>query len=289
MSNFEIQQGDALTVLKTMPSDSVHCVVTSPPYYNLRDYGAEGQLGLESRPDCLGWATGELCGECYICHMVAVFSEVKRVLRRDGVCWLNIGDLYAQDSKWGGRSSNKNYTSAAGGYSRQKRTSGIPDKNLMMIPARLALALQAAGWYVRSEIIWHKLAAMPESVEDRPTRAHEQVYLLTKSPTYFYDSFAVREPARNWGTRDRANGKYQGRNATGLPPHKGLGNGNNAETGRNMRSVLTFGSAPFAESHFATFPPALPATCIKAGTSERGCCPACGKCWNRITETDYEV
>jgi DNA modification methylase len=302
---WEIIQGDALTTLAAMPAESVQCVVTSPPYYGLRDYGVEGQLGQESRPDCLGWATGEKCGECFICRMVAIFAEVRRVLRADGVCWLNIGDTYSNVGKHGGSKGHSKQLTNKGSIRRSQRTTkdiGAKPKDMLLIPARLALALQMDGWYVRSDVIWHKRAPMPESVTDRPTKSHEHIYLLSKNQHYYYDADAVREPAQDWGTRDRSNGKYHNE-GTGLTPHRGLSGGGfsrkyaeaqpdhgamNLERpqvpGRNLRDVWSLGSFAFPDAHFATFPPELPERCITAGTSEYGCCPKCAAPYRREIE-----
>lgn len=175
MSEWRIINADVMEGLRRLPGSSVQCVVTSPPYFGLRDYGVPGQLGSEETPDCVGWATGVACGECYICRMVLVFHLLRFVLRDDGVVWLNMGDSYAHDSKWGGKSSNKNYTSRAGGLRRTKIHTGFKPKDLMMMPARLALALQADGWFLRSDIIWSKRNPLPENVGDRPTKSHEHI------------------------------------------------------------------------------------------------------------------
>ena len=172
---------------------SVHCVVTSPPYWNLRDYGVAGQLGLEATP------------AEYVANIVTVFAEVRRVLRDDGTAWLNLGDSYSQDTKWGGASGGKNYTSAAGGIPRERWHSGLKPKDMVGIPWRVAFALQDAGWYLRSDIIWSKLNPLPESITDRPAKSHEYVFLLTKQPRYFYDGFAVREAASGADTTGATN------------------------------------------------------------------------------------
>lgn len=277
-----ILNGDAQFMLSVLPSESAHCVVTSPPYYALRDYGVEGQLGLESRPDCLGWATGDKCGECYICRMVAIFSEVKRVLRSDGVCWLNIGDSYAGSGR--GESVHMQSTNKGSMVPHLgQRDGGAKPKDMLLVPQRLALALQADGWYVRSDVIWAKKAPMPESVQDRPSRSHEYIWMLTKSAKYFYDAEAVKVPSaypgdsrllRTDNTKAFANPDNGSRARTGQP----------TATTRNLRSVWHVGTSPFSEAHFATFPPEVPEKCIRAATSERGCCPACGSAWERIVE-----
>lgn len=286
MSNlWTILQGDALTTLKTLPSDSVHCVVTSPPYWGLRDYGANGQIGLEPRPDCVGWATGERCNECYICRMTAVFSEVLRVMRPDGTCWLNIGDTYSAGSN---SPSLKHVSENVGMIRNHTNNGGVREKNLLMIPARLALSLQSIGYYLRSEIIWHKTSAMPESVKDRPSKAHEMIYLLTKSPRYFYDSEAVKESSGNAGKvvtlGEKSFSAGQARGAGVEPSGNGLSDTYTVPNSRNLRSVWSFSGANFPQAHFATFPTELPMRCIKAGTSERGCCPECGAPIERTTK-----
>ena len=238
------------------------------------------QLGLEGSHDCNGAFTGIPCGECYICHMRAVFQDVWRVLRGDGTCWVNIGDSYANDGKWGGATGGKHVAALHGEpIGRRKRRTGLKPKDLCMIPARLALALQGDGWYLRSEIVWHKPSAMPESVHDRPTRAHETVWLLAKQARYFYDQVAVNEEAtmqpqrRTHGHSAVAGLKYT---TFGHIGDKGVratlsvdGDGT-----RHSRDVWSIPAAPYAGAHYAVFPPALVARCIKAGTSEYGVCNA---------------
>lgn len=280
--------GDAEAVLRTLPEKSVHCVVTSPPYYRLRDYHVEGQIGLEDLHDCLGWATGNPCGQCYICKIVAVFREVWRVMRDDATLWLNIGDTFSNVGKNGGHSFGKNTTSANGGYQtvrNLKKSGGGKAKDMLGIPFRAALALQADGWYLRSDIIWSKLNPMPENVTDRPTRSHDYLFLLTKSPKYFYDPEAVKEPATG-GTHSRG---------TKLSPPKESantadGNGHKNWTSftpnmvafRNKRSVWPIASEAFTSGHFATYPCKLVEPCILAGTSARGVCPTCYTPWKRV-------
>jgi DNA modification methylase len=277
----EFRSGDCRDVLATLPADSVQCCVTSPPYYGLRDYGCAGQIGLEATPDK------------YLATMVAVFREVRRVLRPDGTCWVNMGDSY---NSYRGNAGPGASLSSSNQHARQTVPGGaglwVPNakpKDLLMMPARLALALQADGWWLRSDIIWHKPNPMPESVTDRPTSAHEHVFLLTKSARYFYDADAVREEAeygRSGGPGAFRSSKY----VAGASHDNGAdvvsvgaaipGNGGS----RNLRNVWTIATAPYSEAHFATFPPALAERCIRAGTSERGCCSQCGKPWVRVTE-----
>jgi DNA modification methylase len=254
---------------------SVHCVVTSPPYWRLRDYGTAGQLGLEPTPDE------------YIANMVQVFREVRRVLRDDGCLWLNMGDRYGA----GTRSTREVSTKTKHGYWNNpainlRPQAGLKPKNLVGVPWMLAFALRADGWYLRSDIIWSKPNPMPESVTDRPTKTHEYIFLLTKRSRYFYDAGAVREAfADSRQGRDGSTQKSQ-RNRGGRTD--GYTKPNNidpsANGGRNLRSVWTITTQPYPGAHFATFPEALPERCIKAGTSERGCCPECGKPWERVVD-----
>lgn len=332
---WQIREGDALAVLRTMESDSVDCVVTSPPYWGLRDYGVDGQLGLEPTP------------EAFLESMVAVFREVRRVLKPTGTCWVNMGDSYA-GARRGGHPSSTSTLDGSGSVaprisSRRRddapvprsdlRVPGLKPKDLVGMPWRLALALQAGfatcslcslelradlwpvhnghriclecmlagrigakvrqsenGWWLRRDIIWHKPNPMPESVSDRPTTAHESLFLLTKSERYFYDADAIREEAVS--LRPSGNG-FEGRQggARGLPMSGGAGNpkrsppGNQQDgqgvgfkmkgtwtkpAGRDKRSVWTIPTQAFPESHFATFPIKLVEPCILAG------CPASG-------------
>ena len=239
------------------------------------------QIGLEATPDE------------YLATMVAVFREVRRVLRRDGTCWVNMGDSYANT----GNTAQTDFSASQIGYGGRGRgvlggqpakviPSGLKPKDLLMMPARLALALQADGWWLRSDIIWHKPNPMPESVTDRPTSAHEHVFLLTKSARYFYDADAIAEPSvypdDNRKGRQRAE-DYQSR---AISDRIATINPSNPQTYpmRSCRNVWTIATAPYSEAHFATFPPALAERCIRAGTSERGCCGQCGKPWVRVTE-----
>ena len=228
----EVIEGDVRKVLKTINNESVQCVVTSPPYWGLRDYGSEGQLGLEETP------------EEYVENMVSVFQEVKRVLRKDGTVWLNLGDSFM-------------------------------NKNLVGIPWRVALALQADGWYLRSDIIWNKLVVMPEPVKDRPTKCHEYIFLLTKSAKYYYDYEAIKEPVQDssierslhgWDC-DRPSTKNASMGGEGIHTEK-MGTRFVDPNGRNKRTVWTINPKPYRGAHFATFPEELPETCIKAGTKK---------------------
>lgn len=301
-----VLEGDCLEVLRGMPAQSVHCCVTSPPYFGLRDYGHTGQIGLEPTP------------EEFVGKLVEVFREVRHVLCDDGTLWLNLGDSYASKPNGsigastldGGMSPHAEHRRA-----HSLRKTGLPPgakhKDLLGIPWMVAFALRADGWYLRSDIIWHKPNPMPESVRDRPTSAHEHLFLLSKSERYYYDQDAVREPAapssvKRWqqdidsqAGSDRANGgrKTNGRmKAVGGPRTTARDNFRRADSkraaahpgqsvgthrpdredtvpnpqGRNLRNVWTVATRPFSEAHFATFPPDLVEPCIKAG------CPAGG-------------
>ncbi len=297
-----ILHGDCLDVMAGMDAGSVQCCVTSPPYWTLRDYGVEGQLGLESTP------------EEYVLNMVAVFRAVRRVLRDDGTVWLNLGDSYA--GSWGAQSrpnGNDIKTGLDGGSmlsARQieahprgqthtgslKNTPGLKPKDLCGIPWRVAFALQTDGWYLRQDIIWHKSNPMPESVTDRCTKAHEYVFLLSKKAKYYYDADAIREPMmypeRTYSTnttnhKTAALLKQGNRSTSGL--HDGRTQYGDPIKGRNRRSVWTVATQGFSEAHFATFPEKLIEPCILAGTSARGCCPECGNPWTRVIERTHEI
>jgi DNA modification methylase len=271
-----ILEGDALAMLKTLPDESVQCCVTSPPYYGLRDYGIGGQIGLEATP------------ADYIAKLVEVFREVRRVMRNDGTCWLNLGDSYANDQQWGGHSSGK-HRKELHAIRRPRRFTGLPGKNLLMIPARVAIALQEDGWILRQDCIWHKPTAMPESVTDRPTTAHEHVFLLAKSERYFYDAEAIKEPSVSG--HSSGNGFKRDARLSYLDEY-GKARGNDQEwvscEVRNKRSVWTVASQPYPEAHFATMPPKLVEPCILAGTSPRAC-EHCAAPWKRITVSTGHV
>lgn len=304
MASTIILVGDVRTRLAAIASDSIHCVVTSPPYFGLRDYGCNGQIGLEATPDA------------YVAELVAVFREVRRVLRADGTFWLNLGDSYAQGSKWGGSTGGKHAAGLHGstGVGRGKTNPGLPDKQRLMIPARVALALQADGWWLRDEIIWHKPNPMPVSVTDRTTPAHEMLYMFSKSARYHYDMEAVKEPIaesskrryaqpralsgeQNGGEKQdayeaagvtsgsrrpneivttlarRAKDTVDAATAHGRPHSLSEFEARNAEEPavlRQPRSVWSIATRPFKGAHFATFPPDLVRPCILAG------CPAGG-------------
>jgi DNA modification methylase len=262
--DFRLYLGDVREVLAELPDESVHCVVTSPPYWGLRDYAVEGQLGLEPTPDQ------------YIHNMVAVFREVRRVLRRDGTCWLNIGDSYTSTA-WGGSvhgtgGATEKQATNIGSFHESRARTGLKPKDLCGIPWRLAFALQQDGWYLRAEIIWAKPNPMPESVTDRPTKAHEQVFLLTRSPRYFYDAGAVREPPAE-SVIARSAYKVGGvkRDASRNDHDQGERcSFSDFLAGRNLRSVWEIPTEPFPQAHFATYPQALVERCVKAGCPEDG-------------------
>jgi len=254
--------GDCRDKLREMETGSVHTCVTSPPYFGLRDYGHDGQIGLEETP------------EAFVAQMVAVFREVRRVLRDDGTLWLNLGDSYASGAKGSGGAGkstlgpNKDLQNIDfQKMDTRKFTCDVPDKNLLGIPWRVAFALQADGWYLRQDIIWAKPNPMPESVRDRCTKAHEYVFLLSKGPRYYFDADAIAEAAtfgqaerKGGGVRSGAEVAFQGNAPTNLGRCGGTDDGT-----RNKRSVWTVASQPFKEAHFATYPPELIEPCILAG------------------------
>jgi DNA modification methylase len=243
--------GDARAVLVAMSDESAQCCVTSPPYWGLRDYGADGQLGLEASPDE------------YVSALVAVFREVRRVLRDDGTLWLNLGDSYARAPEKGGTGTPNGRNKPEMGYTGAKPLpSGLKPKDLVGIPWRVAFALQADGWWLRSDIIWHKPNPMPESVTDRPTKAHEYVFLLAKSETYFYDADAVKEPA----VRGHAGSRFDSGKTAAHQLGRASATPRVDDGTRNRRSVWSIATRPFKGAHFATFPPALVEPCILAGS-----------------------
>ena len=296
MSGVRILVGDVFERLAEIPDESAHCVVTSPPYWGLRDYGVAGAIGLEPTL------------EEHIDMLVRVFREVRRVLRADGTCWLNYGDRYCGSGRGSSRAGSKQRTNKGSLTSKRVDiTTGFKLKNLMMMPARLALALQADGWWVRSEIVWSKPSPMPESVTDRPTSAHEKIWLLSKRAHYFYDAEAVRLPRaassinshlpsswcaspnyENQNPRSKKRDKQRGhsrRHAGFNDRWDAMSKAEQQAMGANLRNVWEFPAAHFNDSHFATFPPELPKRCIVAGTSEHGCCAACGAPWRRVARS----
>lgn len=252
-----ILQGDALEILSNLPDCSVHCCVTSPPYWGLRDYGASGQLGLEATP------------QEYVANMADVFREVRRVLRDDGTLWLNLGDTYSSGTGWTDEDDKRHKPGR--GQNIPSRSGCLPPKNLVGIPWRVAFALQEDGWYLRQDIIWHKPNPMPESVTDRCTKAHEYIFLLAKSERYYYDAGSISEYAKYAGHKVKTNGN-QGM-CSGYDGHRtrdGFRRGVVIANNRNRRSVWTVATHPFSGAHFATFPPDLIRPCILAGCPEGG-------------------
>jgi DNA modification methylase len=348
----EIWQGDVLELAKRLPDNSIHMICTSPPYWNLRDYGTALWVGgseecnhvanpkatktfgnpefNENRPSREQTKTNgyykDICPKCsatridqqlglektpeeYIEKMVLIFRELRRALREDGTLWLNLGDGYAQGNgkkydkaeslEDAERAKDKGYsTQAYAGYKGWQRASGtavsgLKPKDLIGMPWRIALALQADGWYLRSDIIWAKKNCMPESVNDRPTKSHEYVFLLTKSARYFYDAEAIREATGNemsweeYNKRTAPGATWQSGGLTryaGTNKHDG---GQSHPNGRNRRTVWTIATEAYPEAHFATYPEALVEPCILAGTSSMGVCPECGKQWERVVSKEY--
>ena len=274
-----IEQMNALDYLKQCDDESVNCIITSPPYYGLRDYGVKGQVGLE-----------ETLQE-YIGNLVAIFSEARRVLRDDGTLWVNMGDSYAGANTANGAGESRHQPTMDSPPPPQQRVAGytgINPKNLLGVPWRLAFALQDDGWYLRSDIIWHKPNPMPESVTDRPTKAHEYVFLLTKSARYWYDADAVRESGAGtlWNSskgfcpegQAKRGGDVGHTNGKGL--HRDI-----IQSGRNKRTVWTIATQPMPLAHFATFPPKLIEPMILAGCPPK-VCAECGMPWERVMEKD---
>jgi DNA modification methylase len=346
-----VYSGDCREVMAAMEPESVQCVVTSPPYLGLRDYGIEptvwggeahehewggsagvrssspqqsrnGQQGVVGPRDMHPSAQrtafvssmGNFCPcgawlgvlgleptiELYVAHLVEIFRGVRRVLRKDGTVWLNMGDSYASGTKGSGgdgTSSGLNCKRDAGGgfhpeghangasrYEPRRMDLGsLKPKDRMMVPARVALELQADGWWLRDEIVWAKPNPMPSSVTDRTTPAHEMVYLLTRSARYFYDAEAIKEAAINEGRVVSYDGSQKNTGHENNTYPGSSGPRDILVSGRNKRSVWTIPTAPYPEAHFATFPPKLVEPMILAGTSERGCCPECGVPWDRET------
>ena len=259
----EILFGDCREIMRRWAEQGVKAqmCVTSPPYFGLRDYGVDGQIGLEQTPDE------------YVAKMVEVFREVRRVLRDDGTLWLNLGDSYAANRAYQVPSTKggpKHSDSQAVGGKGSVVPDGLKPKDLIGIPWLLAFALRADGWYLRQDIIWHKPNPMPESVRDRCTKAHEYIFLLSKSERYFFDSEAMREPSAGWpigGAKTRGKTGYATASGAGKSPQRDSngGLGGDGQT-RNRRSVWTVPTRPYKGAHFATFPPALIEPCILAGS-----------------------
>lgn len=250
MNTYKILTGCCLTELRKIPEKSIHCCVTSPPYFGLRDYGVDGQIGLEPTP------------EQFVETMVAVFREVRRVLRDDGVLWVNLGDSFGT-----------------------KILDGIKPKDLMLIPTTVAAALRDDGWYLRDSVIWHKPNPMPTSQQDRCTFAYEYVFQLTKSKRYYFDMERVREEATyapSGTPKTRGRTAYSGAKTRGTD--RDSNGGLHSSASRIPRNVWTISTQGFKEAHFATYPEKLLDIPIKSSTSEIGCCPACGTPHKRVVE-----
>ena len=273
----QVHEGDCAKVMGALPEGSVHTIITSPPYYNLRDYGHEGQIGQEATP------------EEYVDHLVQVFSAARQVLRDDGLLWLNLGDSYAQGGRGGAFSdkSRKQSTNRGSLLGPSRAPAGYKPKDLLGIPWLVAQALRSDGWYLRRDIIWAKPNPMPESVDDRPTSSHEYIFMLAKSRDYFYDAHAVKEPiseamAAAIARGPRADRQYQHDEHN----RNGKRSGNRAfadpdslariALGRNRRSVWFIPTVSYPGAHYATFPPKLVEPMIMASTSEHGACAECG-------------
>ena len=266
--------GDVRQTLREIPADSVQCCVTSPPYWGLRDYGCAGQLGSEATPDE------------FVRTMVAVFAEVRRTLHPTGTLFLNIGDSYSSGGRkaFDTKSPNIRQNHVA---ERQSMPSGLKPKDMVGIPWLLAFALRADGWYLRSEIIWAKKSPMPSSVKDRPTTAHESIFLLSKSPRYYWDQVGSAEAAVR-GTPGNRTHKGAKKYAAGDRHHRlavGLTNVTAVET-RNMRSVWSLAAEPYKGAHVACYPSELVRRCLSAGVGERGCCPVCRTPWVRQVQRE---
>ena len=258
--SFTVHIGDVLDKIKSIPDESVQCCVTSPPYWGLRDYGHDGQLGLEKTP------------EEYVQKMVQVFREVNRVLRKDGTLWLNLGDSYARTGDKGDCKDPKHPEGRNGqSVAVNGKIAGLKPKDLVGIPWRVAFALQVDGWWLRQDIIWAKPNPMPESVTDRCTKSHEYIFLLTKRAKYYYDADAVKEdsvdPESLSGRRKRNHQKFDGQQGSDTRVGFEKLDGQKYPE-RNARSVWTITTQPYPGSHFATFPEAIPERCIKAGSKK---------------------
>ena len=274
-------QGDALTILKTLPDESAQMIVTSPPYWHLRNYKIDGQIGQEETPDA------------YIARLVEVFREVRRVLRDDGCLWLNLGDCYSA----GGRGAWLGFQEEMGEpLPPQKPPPGFKPKDLLMLPARVAMALQADGWYLRSQMPWIKRNAMPDNVKDRPASAVEYIFLLSKNEHYFYDHIAIQVPAKvttKWPGIGPQHAQERERNEKYEPMtvNKGRNRRNTDWFWESWQGLYDEGDGPlgmivnpsgYKDAHFAVFPEKLVEPCIKAGTSEYGACSVCNAPWKRI-------
>lgn len=275
-----VETGNVEDVLRQLPAGCVQTVVTSPPYWGLRDYGVAGQIGLEKTP------------EEYVERLVSVFREVARVLRDDGTLWLNLGDSYCTRpngsvgiaSTLGGGMANHAEYRRAHALRKKGAGEGLKHKDLIGVPWMVAFALRDDGWWLRMDNVWHKPNAMPESVTDRPTKVHEYMFLLSKSERYYYDLEAVKEPVTgNSHSRGRGVHPKSAEEQSGIRANKSYSAAVKGLVGnRNLRSVWTVHSKAVDEAHFATYPQKLVEPCIAAGTSAKGACVRCGKPWERI-------
>lgn len=264
--DIQILHGDCLEVLKTLPNNFIQTCITSPPYYNLRDYGIESQIGLERTP------------QEYVDKLVIIFKEIKRVLKKDGTVWLNLGDSYAGSGKGrmkngthakGDNKQNTNKGTIVGRLNKTATNDVLKSKDLIGIPWRVAFALQTDGWYLRSDIIWAKTNPIPESVKDRPTRSHEYIFLLSKSKNYYYDHQSIKEPAI------RKDNHPVGGKKMSLLGNRRYGHLDSIQDDtitdqklRNKRDVWAVGNKGYKGAHFAVFPIKLIEPCVLAGTSE---------------------
>jgi len=323
----EFYTGNCLNILQALADRSIDCCVTSPPYFGLRDYqtgrweggdpsckhllGKGSNVRQTKHPNADHYPVSAhrggdawkcaACGairideqigleqtpESYVENLVVVFEQVRRVLKDHGSLWLNIGDSYANDNKWGGASGGKHAKALHGntGIGRTRVHTGLKPKDLMGMPWRLAFALQEAGWFLRSDIIWQKPNALPESILDRPTSSYEHVFLLTKQSHYYYDAAAISEPLAA-ETHSRYAYSFGGSKNEFMREHttnraRMVGTKTVSNT-RNSRNVWSIAVRPYKDAHFAVMPSELAEKCIKAGSTEKGCCPQCGKPWRRV-------
>lgn len=263
MEKNKVYLGDSLETIKTFPDKSIDCVVTSPPYYGLRDYGVDGQIGLEETP------------EEYIDKLVSLFREIRRCLKDEGTCWVNLGDSYS------GNCSRTSKGRAGMGAEREgvfTKGGGLPPKNLIGIPWRFAFAMQADGWILRQDIIWHKPNPMPESVTDRCTKSHEYIFLFSKQEKYYFDAQSIREECvdkaysnrQSIGEKERSQTQGYSKAGGHRDNSGGFTKKSNVYTTRNKRDVWSVCVKPNKEAHFATYPPELITPCILAGCPEQG-------------------
>lgn len=266
---WQIINGDCRDVLRSLAAESVQCVVTSPPYLAQRDYQVRGQVGLESTI------------AAYVETMVGIMREVRRVMRPDATLWLNIGDKYNGSGGAGGDYDDE-------GIREGQPTFGafadptLPAKSLCMVPARVAIAMQQAGWILRNEIVWAKKSATPQSVTDRATNATERIYLFAKQPKYFYDRFGYAEPSNGWNGSLFGDGKSGAAKVYHRQAVHGEANGTAPAT-KNLRDFWLLNPEPFAEEHYAAFVSEIPRRAILLGTSAKGACVKCDAPWERLT------